>query len=151
MPATDQRNDPLRGFNFRVEIDGLAVAAFSEVSGLMVDGDTTDYREGTDRLNSVRKLAGLRTYKQPIVLKRGYTKDDTFWQWYARTAAGEVDRRNGSVILMNEAHKDVMRWNFENAFLNKIEGPALKAADNAVTIESAELVHEFLSMELEPA
>ena len=99
----------------------------------------------------MRRLSGLRTHKQPIVLKRGFTKDDTFWQWYARIAAGEDDRRNGSVILMNEAHKDVMRWNFENAFLNKIEGPALKAADNAVTIESAELVHEFLSMELEPA
>lgn len=149
--ATDKRNDPFRGFNFRVEIDGLVVAAFSEVSGLIVDGEVADYREGTDRLNSVRRLSGLRTHKQPIVLKRGYTKDDTFWQWYARIAAGEDDRRNGSVILMNEAHKDVMRWNFENAFLNKIEGPALKAADNAVTIESAELVHEFLSMELEPA
>ena len=149
--ATDKRKDPFRGFNFRVEIDGLAVAAFSEVSGLIVDGEVADYREGTDRLNSVRRLSGLRTHKQPIVLKRGFTKDDTFWQWYARIAAGEDDRRNGSVILMNEAHKDVMRWNFENAFLNKIEGPALKAADNAVTIESAELVHEFLSMELEPA
>jgi phage tail-like protein len=150
MAATDKRIDPFRGFNFRVEIDGLPVAAFSEVSGLTADGDATDYREGTDLLNSVRKLAGLRKYTA-IVFKRGFTQDDTLWRWYQRTAVGENDRRNGSVVLMNEAHKDVIRWNFENAYLNKIEGPALKASDNAVSIESMELVHEFLTMELEPA
>jgi phage tail-like protein len=51
---------------------------------------------------------------------------------------------------MNEAHQDVVRWNFENGFVNKIEGPGLKASDNAVAIESMEVVHELLTMELEP-
>ena len=58
MP-TDTRLDPFRGFNFRVEIDGLPVAAFSEVSGLTAERDATDYRAGTDRKNNVRKLTGL--------------------------------------------------------------------------------------------
>ena len=150
MPATDRRIDPFRGFNFRVEIDGLTVAAFSEVSGLTADGDSTDYREGTDRLNAVRKLSALRKFTT-LVFNRGYGQDDTLWRWYQRIAAGENDRRNGSVVLMNESHKDVIRWNFENAFINKIEGPGLKASDNAVAIERMELVHEFLTMELESA
>jgi phage tail-like protein len=148
--STDKRNDPFRGFNFRVEIEGFAVAAFSEVSGLTADGDPVDYREGTDAINNVRKLVGLRKFTA-IVFKRGYTKDDTLWKWYTRIANGVPDRRHGSVVLRNEAQKDVMRWNFDNAWINKLEGPALKAAGNEVSIESMELVHEGLSFELEPA
>ena len=30
--ATGARNDPYRGFNFRLEVDGLTIAAFSEAS-----------------------------------------------------------------------------------------------------------------------
>jgi phage tail-like protein len=148
--ATDTRNDPFRGFNFRVEIDGIGVAGFSEVSGLTADGDPADYREGTDAINNVRKLVALRKFPV-MVFKRGFIKDDTLWKWYVRIANGEPDRRNGSVVLQNEAHKDVMRWNFENAWINKIEGPALKAAGNEVAIESMELCHEGLTLALEPA
>jgi len=149
MAATDKRIDPFRGFNFLLEIDGLPVAAFSEVSGLTADGDATDYREGTDRVNLVRKLPGLRKVV-PIVAMRGYTQNDTLWNWYDKILRGVDDRRNGSVVLRNEAHQAVMRWNFSNAFINKIEGPALKASDNAVAVERIELVHEQLGMELEP-
>jgi phage tail-like protein len=148
--ATDTRNDPFRGFNFRVEIDGIGTGAFSEVSGLTADGDAVDYREGTDAINNVRKLTGLRKFV-PLVFKRGYIKDAELWQWYERIAGGQDDRRNGSVILCNEQQKDVMRWNFENAWVNKIEGPSLKASGNEVAVESMELVHEGLSFELEPA
>ncbi|HEX4456651.1 MAG TPA: phage tail protein [Polyangia bacterium] len=148
--ATDKRNDPFRGFNFRVEIDGVTAASFSEVSGLTADGDAIDYREGADPINNVRKLQGLRKYTQ-IVFKRGYVQDAELWQWYENIANGQDDRRNGSVVLRNEARKDVMRWNFENAWINKIEGPSLKAAGNEVAIESMELVHEGLTFELSPA
>ncbi|WP_413935795.1 phage tail protein [Nitrospira sp. BLG_1] len=149
MP-TDIRTDPFRSFNFRVEIDGLTVAAFSEVSGLTAEGDAVDYREGTDAINNVRKLTGLRKYAN-LMFKRGYVQDNSLWQWYQQIANGENIRRNGSVILMNEAHADVMRWNFENAWVNKIEGPGLKAIGNEVAIESMELVHEGLTLELEGA
>lgn len=147
MP-TDTRTDPFRSFNFRVEIDGLTVAAFSEVSGLTAEGDAVDYREGTDLVNSVRKLTGLRKYAN-LMFKRGYIQDTSFWAWYQQIANGEDARRDGSIILMNEHHDDVIRWNFENAWINKVEGPSFKASGNDVAIESLELVHEGLSMELE--
>jgi phage tail-like protein len=148
--ATDTRKDPFRGFNFRVDIDGIGSSAFSEVSGLTADGDAVDYREGTDPINNVRKLQGMRKFTA-IVCKRGYIQSDELWSWYARIHNGQDDRRNGSVVLYNEARKPVMRWNFENAWLNKIEGPSLKASGNEVAIESMELVHEGLSLEIEPA
>ncbi|MCK0509726.1 phage tail protein [Aromatoleum buckelii] len=147
MPATDQRNDPVRGYNFSLEIDNVSRGAFSEVGGLTADGDSVDYREGTDLQSNVRKLMGLRKYTN-ITLKRGYTQDKELWQWYVNIMNGVPDRRNVTIVLMNEARQPVLRWHAENAWINKIEGPALKASSNDVAMESLELVHEGLTLEM---
>lgn len=144
--ATGVRTDPYRSFNFRVEIDGLTVGSFSECSGLMSDGDAVEYREGTDVPLTVRKLVGLRKYSN-ITLKRGYTQNPELWNWYRNIVNGVADRRNGSIILMDEERNDVMRWNIENAWINKIEAPSFKASGNEVAIESVEIVHEGLTLE----
>lgn len=146
MP-TGTRTDPYRSFNFRVEIAGQVIGGFSEVSGLMADGDPVDYREGTDLPNNVRKLVGLRKYNN-ITLKRGYAPNLALWQWYRNIAVGQADRRDVTIVLMDEAHRDVLRWEVENAWINKIEGPAFKANANEIAIESCDLVHEGLTLEL---
>lgn len=144
--ATDARNDPYRGFNFVIEIDNVARGGFAEAGGLTAEGDSVDYREGTDLQSNVRKLPGLRKYTN-ITLKRGYTQDKTLWQWYTNIANGVDDRRNVTLVLLNERREAVLRWHAENAWINKIEGPALKAASNDVSMESVELVHEGLTLE----
>jgi len=148
--ATDERIDPFRGFNFVVDIDNTPIAGFSEVSGLTAEGDPTEYREGNEAENHVRKLVGLRKYAN-LTFKRGYVKDDTLWRWFTNIANGQADRRNGSIVLMDEAHNPVLRWNFENAWINKIEGPSMNATGNEVAIESMELCHEKLTLEIESA
>jgi phage tail-like protein len=147
MAATDARNDPYRGFNFEVDFGDQTIAAFSEVSGLTAEGDAVDYREGTDKVNHVRKLVGLRKFAM-IVLKRGYTRNDRLWRWYAAIADGTPDRRDGTITLLDEARTPVLRWRVRAAWVNKIEGPSLKASGNEVAIESVELCHEGLSIEL---
>jgi phage tail-like protein len=144
--ATDERTDPYRSFNFRVEIDGLSLGSFSECGGLSSEGQAVDYREGTDIPLTVRKLVGLRTYMN-ITLKRGYTQNSELWDWYKNIVNGIPDRRNGTIILMDEERNDVMRWNFDNGWINKIEGPALNASGNEVAFESVEIVHEGLALD----
>ena len=144
--ATGVRNDPYRGFNFQLEIDGIPRGSFSECSGLTAEGDAVDYREGTDLQPNVRKLVALRKYSN-IVLKRGYTQDKSLWAWYANIHNGLPDRRNVTIILMNEQRTPVLRWHAENAWINKIEGPSLKASGNEIAIESIELIHEGLTIE----
>ena len=141
------RIDPFRSFNFSVEIDNIPRAAFSDVSGLTADGDPADYREGTDLQQNVRKLVGLRKFTA-ITLKRGYTRDDSLWRWHSNILNGQPDRRNVTIVLMNEAREPVMRWHAENAWINKIEGPSLKANGSEVAMESVELLHEGLTFEI---
>ena len=144
--ATAERRDPYRAFNFQLQIDGVPLGAFSEASGLTAEGDAVDYREGTDKQSNVRKLVGLRKYAN-LTLKRGYTQDKSLWQWYSNIVNGSPDRRNVTIVLMNEAHQPVLRWHAENAWVNKIEGPSFKAAGNEIAMESVELVHEGLTIE----
>jgi len=146
MP-TDERLDPFRAFNFVVDIDNTSVAGFSEVAGLTAEGDPIEYREGADAENHVRKLVGLRKFTN-LTFKRGYTKDDTLWRWYTNISNGENDRRAITITLLDETHTPVIRWNAEGAWINKIEGPSFNATGNNVAIESMEVVHEKLTIEL---
>lgn len=145
--ATADRRDPYRSFNFSLEIEGVPLGSFAEASGLTAEGDAVDYREGADRQNNVRKLMGLRKYTN-ITLKRGYTQDRSLWRWYLNIVNGEVDRRNVTIVLQNEKHEAVLRWHAEAAWVNKIEAPAFKASGNEVAMESVELVHEGLVLEM---
>lgn len=143
--ATGTRIDPFRTFNFRVEIDGLTVGSFRECSGLTADGNAVEYREGTDVARTVRKLVGLQTYGN-VTLKRGYTPNRELWDWYTNIVNGVPDRRNGTIVLMDERRQDVMRWDLENMWIKKIEAPTFNATANEVAMETVELVHEGLTL-----
>lgn len=138
MPA---RVDPYGNFNFRVEIDGLSIAGFSECTGLSSRVDVIEYREGGDQ--TIRKLPGLRRFGD-IVLKRGITKSSELQDWHANILNGKPDRRNGSVILLDDEGHEVLRWNFFNAFPQKWEGPELKGEGQDVAIETVTLSCEGL-------
>jgi len=139
------RVDPYRGFNFRVELDSTAVASFRECSGLSMTTDAVDYREGTDIPLSVRKLTAIRKFVN-IVLKVGITQNKDLWNWYKNILNGVADRRNGAIVLQDEEHNDVLRWQFENGWICKWEGPSMNATSNDVAIESIEICHERLEL-----
>jgi phage tail-like protein len=144
--ATGDRVDPFHGFNFRVELDNATVAGFREVGGLSFNTDPVEYREGTDVPLHARKLTGLSKFAN-ISLKRGFTPNKELWNWYKNVLDGTPDRRSGSIVLQDELHADVLRWNFENGWICKWEGPALNATSNDVAIESIEICVERVELE----
>lgn len=145
MP-TGTRVDPYRGYNFTVEIDNTTVAGFSEVSGgLAFETDPVEYREGTDIPLHVRKLTGLRKFAN-ISLKRGFTDNKELWEWYKAVLNGITERRDGAVILNNEDHDKVQRWNFEGGWICKWEGPTFNASSNDVAIESIDICVERVEL-----
>jgi phage tail-like protein len=138
MPTT--RVDPYRGFNFLVELDGISQAGFQECSGLDASTDPVDYREGSDP-NHVRKLSGLNKYSA-ISLKRGITDSDELWKWRQTVIDGKTERKSGSIVLLDEAGTEKLRWNFSNAWPSKWTGPAFSSTGNSVAVETLELTHE---------
>ena len=120
-------------------------AAFSSVSGLESETAVVEYRTGAEP-NRVRKLPGLTKYAN-IVLKRGLTRDLSLWNWRQSVVNGKTDRRSGSIVLLDESRKPVLRWHFEEGWPVKWEGPALDATANEVAIETLEIAHEGLELE----
>jgi phage tail-like protein len=133
------RNDPYKNFKFRVEIAGLTLAGFSECSGLSSEVSVIEYREGGDHV--VRKLPGLRKFGD-ITLKRGLTKSTELWDWHKNIVNGVRDRRDGSIILLDDDMTEAVRWKFFDGFPRKWEGPRLKGDGNEVAIETLEICCE---------
>jgi phage tail-like protein len=134
--------DPFASFNFKLEIAGITVAGFSECTGLNNETNVIDYREGQEGI-TLRKLSGL-TKDGNITLKRGITVDKTIFQWRKTVTDGDIERKNLSIVLQNEKHDEVVRWNVVNAWPSKYTAPDLKASANEIAIEIVELTHEGL-------
>jgi phage tail-like protein len=144
--AAALRLPPFLTFNFAVEVEGLLVAGFSEVSGLEGEVSVEEYREGGVN-DHAHKLPG-QSSQANLVLRHGLTSLSTLWNWYYATTQGDIQRRNGTIILLSPRQIPVMWWNFRNALPVRWTGPALNAASDEAGAESLELAHEGLTVPL---
>lgn len=138
--ATGTRVDPYRNFSFLVEIDGITQAGFSDCSGFGASTDPIEYREGGET-KTVRKLPGLTKYTN-ITLKWGLTDSRELYNWYRDVVNGKIERKSGSIILLDLEGNEKVRWNFFEAWPTKWDGPDFTAKGNDISIETLELVHE---------
>ncbi|MEJ5365800.1 MAG: phage tail protein [Desulfosoma sp.] len=139
---------PYGAFNFAVEIDGIAVAGFSDVSGLNTEITISEYREGTYPLNHVLKVPGIHKVGD-VTLKRGIIDSKEFWDWIKQVRQeGVRAQRNVSVILMDESHNEVQRWNLRGVIPLKWTGPTL-AAKGGGDVAMEELVLSAEALELD--
>lgn len=137
---------PVSVFHFQVEWGGTRIG-FTEVSGLTIELQTIDYREGNSLEYHVAKMPGIPQYSN-ISLKRGvFAADNEFFQWLNTVKKNKIDRRDLTISLLNEEHEPIMVWKVKEAWPCKVEGPTLNSTGNEVAIETIELCHEGLSIE----
>jgi phage tail-like protein len=141
-----ERNDPYRNFRYRLEIDGITQAGFSEATVPDTTVDVIEYREGNEpNPATVRKLTGLTKYGN-LSLKWGITDSMELYNWHKDVTLGKIEsdklRKNISVIVIDEEGNDKSRWNFVQAWPTKYDAPDLTAKGNDVSIETLEIVHE---------
>ncbi len=141
MPEAQSPPYPLSSIRFEVDLGDGTPASFSEVSGLNVETEMTEYRGGMDKL-TVLKVPGLMKYSN-VTLKRGImAKNNGFFDWWKLNNDGKHDMKQVTIKLMNEAGEATVTWVLENAWPVKVEGPSLNAKGNEIAIESLELCHE---------
>lgn len=141
---TEQRVDPPGTYRFSVEIDNLIVAEFTEVSGVQIETEIEEYREGG--LNEYAHKFVKGTRHVPIILKRGISTEE-LWNWYCQVCKGKIVRRNGAIILFDKRKKEFKRWTFFDAYPVKWVGPEFNANSSEVAIQQIELVHNGFKME----
>jgi len=145
--APTNRPDPSGGFSFRVEIDGIATASFSEVEGVNVSVDVFEYREGTDQLKP-QLIPGVAHFG-PIILRKGITTpSDELWLWMKMTLDGTVDRRSMSIILMNPSRNDIMRVNLAKAWPSGWSLGKLDSMNKEPVLEELVIQYEDITVEI---
>lgn len=154
------RIDPLGAFNFYltlIDASNVAgtlvsaavnyeVAGFSECSGLEATVEVIEYKEGgvnefVHRFPT-RASVGNITFKHGMIMLY-----DDLWNWHFDFVQGTGKRKDGLVVLLNEARQPAKVWRFKRGIPTKWTGPSLNASQNSIAIESLEIAHEGLSLE----
>ncbi|MBD1848323.1 phage tail protein [Cyanobacteria bacterium FACHB-63] len=138
-------NYPLPKFHFQVEWGGTRLG-FTEISGLTVETEAIEYREGNLPEYHKIKMPGMQKFGN-ITMKRGTFKgDNDFYKWWNTVALNTIERRDITISLLNEKHEAVVVWSVKQAWPTKVQPGDLKADANEPSIESIEVVHEGLTI-----
>src|SRR4051794_8866078 len=136
--------DPLVSAWFGIEFQGQIAGAFREMTGMGSESEVVEYKaSGPKGQYVIQKVPGRMKWNN-ITLKRGITDTVDMWKWRKLVEDGSMDnaRKNGSIVMFNQAGQEIARWEFVRAWPSKITGPTANAGNNEVGIEELEITHE---------
>ena len=146
------RDNPYGEFNFLVDLgtgdtEGPE-AGFQEISAIGMEVAVVEYRNGNDKLNSVRKLTGLNKASD-VTLKRGVIGSLNLYQWLNQIRNGDqAAARTVRIQLQNEDRTaTVMTWILLRARIIKHASGPLNAKGTDVAMEELTLAYERLEIE----
>jgi len=147
-----KRDNPYGAFNFRVEFGdvdggGPIEAGFSDVSGLGNEVNYSEYRTGTEKTNTMRKIPN--TFKlDEVTLKRGLVGSTDIFDWIKAVREGKYQPRTVTIVMLDEGRNEVLSIVLKNAQPKKWMGPTLAAKGGGeVALEELHLVHEGIDYE----
>jgi phage tail-like protein len=144
------RDNPYGAFNFLVSLggaqgtgdEGTIIGGFSDVSGLGIEVNYSEYRNGNDKFNTSRKISNTHKLDN-VTLKRGVVGSTDLKDWLNAARDGTRDARQVTITLLDEARNPVATWVLRNAQAQRYNGPALAAKGGGdVAMEELHLVHE---------
>jgi phage tail-like protein len=156
---TGVRFDPAPTYLFYIEISGLIVGLFTEVSGIGVSRKIETIQEGG--LNDgVHSLPGPVEFNR-ITFKRGMSVSKELWDWFQfgiydfqvkrlnlSIIQGATGQSVTSLIPGSGGYGVVKRWNVVNAYPASWKLSDLNVSDiNSVAIETMEIVHEGITID----
>lgn len=130
---------------FLVEVDGVDIGRYEEVSGLTVQLEVHEYSEGGVN-GHVHHFPGRMTWPN-LVLKRGITNDDNLLAWFHRAAGqdfaanGSVARSTAAVTLVSAAGERLRSWELIDAVPVRWSGPTLASSSDGTPVEELEVAH----------
>ena len=146
------RDLPYAQFNFLVDLGTGATegpqAGFQECSEIGTSVDVIEYRNGNDRENNVRKLAGLSRVSD-VTLRRGIIGSLDLFEWLDQVRNGEQAAvRTVTIQLLNEDRSAVVQaWRlFRARIVKHVSGP-FNARSSDVAMEELTLSYERLELE----
>ena len=137
-------NYPITAFRYKATIDGVDIG-FSEISGLKLGYETSEYKEATKDGIKTTQVVGQRDVPT-ITLKRGLFEKTSLdlYDWLNGMHTDDFAKRDVVISLLNNNNAAVMVWTIANAFPISFEGPGLDAKSNDISFQSIELKGDSL-------
>jgi phage tail-like protein len=145
---------PPSGFHFKVEFLGVSGMSgdteqrFQEVSGLSVEVETEELREGGEN-RFVYKLPKRAKYPN-LVLKRGLLTNTAILGWfksamntYFTVPIYDFQPADILITLMDETESGVAAWKVFQAYPLKWSSSDFRASDNSVVVETLEFAYQY--------
>lgn len=130
-------------FRYIVEVEGLELGGFSEVSGFDASIDVMEYREG-DKVQTPMKIPGLKKYGN-ITLKQGVADKDALYKWMETGFEKDVNRQTVTITLLDINGEAAASWQVINAWPTKYTAPDFNATASEIAVETLELAHEGMT------
>jgi phage tail-like protein len=139
-PTAQQREDPLIGFHYALELGGTVAGFFTEVSGIGSEHEIVEYEAGGEESDPIGKVPG-RLKWQDITLKRPTSSELAVWRWRQLVIEDKVEnaRMNGDVVALDRRGDEVARWHFENGWPSKATA---YESEGGVLMEELQIAHE---------
>lgn len=134
-------------FRFKVTVEGINFAAFTEFTLPSLQVETMDIKEGGQN-TFVHKLP-VRVTVGTATLRHGITGNLDLLKWYMQVLNGDLEnaKRQVSVVMYDVHRMPLVTWNFRDAYPIKWSGPSLKSDTNTAAIEEIEFVHHGFEVE----
>ena len=137
---------PFKKYNYKVEIDGITEASFSEVSGFDASVDVIEYRTGDEGVNWSRKMNGLTKFGN-VTLKWGMTSSLSFYDWVTSisqgTSLGEDHNKNVTITLFDDDGSTALAvWTLTNAWPSKYTAPDFNASSSVQKCKENNKAHQ---------
>ena len=131
---------PFKKYNYLVRIDGVDVGGFNEVSAPDLSTDSEVYQEE-------------ESYKQPgssrygnLILKNGGSSSTFFYDWMREVEGGTVNRRNITIVLVDDTMFEVASLLIKDAYPISYNGIDSNATSSEMTIDTIVLAHDGITM-----
>jgi phage tail-like protein len=146
MPNDSYDAERITAATFLIEVDGVEIGRFMEVSGLEVSVGVEEVEEGGEN-NYVHKLPGRMTWPN-ITLKRGITQNDTLLEWFSKSSGEQfaangnrLTRSTAAITLLGPGAQRLRAWEFDGAFPVKWKGPDFAVSSSDMAMEELEITH----------
>lgn len=130
--------------SFEVNIDGMQSKNFTQIEGLGISIEALPVHEGTMQSQTTKK--GKTSFRE-IKMTRRFDGDKEMMTWIQDCSRKSPTKKAGSIILKDDVGKEVMRFNFTQAWPVQWNGPLFSTSqDSSVATEVVVLNVESLEM-----
>jgi len=135
---------PIPTYRFVVSL-GSENIAFNNVSGLDINYDTIEYRDGT---GNWFKMPGQRQAVNITLRKGVFPGDSELYDWINSISLNQVEKKDITISLTDDAGTTLlMTWNVSNAFPTGLSSPSLDAASNEAAVEELKLMADRVTIQ----